>query len=308
MKTKYLVNKKIDYLTVTLQKAPHDIIGDIDTKLDYSPLKNYNMAYRTKTGAIVCYHTQREEMKTHVIMSGECLEYIRGEGHTDIDLAEYFLNTVKAKIGRVDICVTSVRKDNKPHNLDPHYLAILAKRGELKSNLKHDNGVIDAGMYIETTYIGSRLARNRLFKAYDKGIDLGETAKRIIRYELETRKRANLVLNAVREGHDIGGIIRRYVDFPNVALWVEIMQAEPSIIPQIEDNRDKRTKDAIERANRWHWMLTSVAPAMAKAVYEDMQQDLSVPEDILNSENMRLFMIRVFQKIDELAQKDLDDE
>lgn len=302
----YHVEKKIDYLTVTLEKsANHQIIGDKVKDLEYSPLKNYTDAYETEFGAIVCYHKTRSEMGIHVIMSGDTLTKIRNEGHTDKQLAEFFLITVKAKIRRVDICVTSSRKDGKKHRLSPHYIAMLAKREELQSKLKPDNGIINPEMYIETAYIGSRKARNRLFKAYDKGIDLGIEARKIIRYELETRKRSNLILNAIIQGHDIGGIIRRYVDFPNVALWVEIMEAEPSVIPQIEDLRDSRTKDMIERANRWHWLLTSVAPALGTAIYEDMQHGNAVPEDIQNSENMRLFGIMVYNKIDELANKEL---
>ena len=301
MQPKYIVNKKIDYITLSCEKAPTDIIGDFTEELKYSPLKNYNKAYKTSTGAIVCIHTERSDMRTHIIMSGETLDYIRSDCHTDLQLAKFFIGMKNVKFGRVDICVTSVREDNKPHNLDPHYLAVLSKRGYLKSALKPDNGVINDGMYIETHYIGSRLARNRLFKAYDKGIDLGLTAKTIIRYELETRKRSNLIINAIVEKHDIGAIIRRYVDFPENALWVEIMGADPSVIPQIEDTRSKETKDTIDRANRWHWLLTSVAPAMGKALFYDKKAN---GQEYADNENMRLFSIRVSQIIESLENAD----
>jgi hypothetical protein len=289
----YLVNKKVDYLSVTVDKTDHRIVGEIVEEMDYSPLRNYDKAFVTENQARIFKSSNNKNMGTHIVMSGACLDILRGEGHSDTELARYFMEYEGCKISRCDVCVTSERRDGKKHNLSPHYLAMLSKSGELKSRQSPDNGVINPEMYIETHYIGSRKSRNRLFKAYDKGVDLGLHSRRLIRYEMEVRKQANVTLNAVSQGIDIGSIIRRYYDYPSVSLWGEIMGAESVSMPHIEDKTTIDDKKKNEDASRWHWLFTSVAPAMAKALISD---NVSIEEN----ENLRLWGIHVQQLYEDL--------
>ena len=127
-------------------------------------------------------------------------------------------------------------------------------------------------MCIRDSYIGERKKRSKskLFRAYDKGIEkgLGETANRIIRYELASYKGAFKVAERVLRGQDYGGIIRSFVDFPNVPVWCEIMDSEPTkniFTPDSTTNLEDRIQ---ANEDRWHWLLTSVAQAVGKAMSE----------------------------------------
>lgn len=306
-KNKYIVNKKVDYLALTFDEKPERyIIGNPHVELERAPNKNYNKAYKTDLGAIVMYSTTDLRVGTHVILSGSTLDLIRGDGHKDVEIAEWAMKTSK-NISRVDVAVTSYREDGKAHELLPTAIHNLANSKHLKSRMKPEKGVINDET-IETAYVGSRLARNRLFRAYDKGIDLGLDANRIIRFELETQKSANHMTNAIASGLDLGSIIRRYVDFPSIALWVEILAENSAKMPHLEELLTPEDVAANKRANRWYWLMVSVAPALARALYEDVQINRAVPEDIFNNENMRLFTVQVRNKLDELFNEDMRED
>jgi hypothetical protein len=282
----FKVNKIVDYLSLTLKfgSVPDWIIGTQITDLEYSPNKNYNRSQVGESGAIVMFHTEYANVGTHVICSGDTLGNLRGEGHSDIEICDWCL---QHKASRIDIAVTA-ENINMPYSasLTPQDIARLADAGQMKSRLKPNNGVTDKSVKLETAYIGSRLSRNRILRAYDKGIELGDIADKLIRYELETRKNAQGIVRAVAGGYDIGGIIKRYVDFPTSTRWQSIMNAPSVRMPQLESNLTTSEKEANKRANRWHWLMTSVAPALARALVDD-----NVPPE--TNENLRLFNVHV---------------
>lgn len=291
----YKVNKCVDYLTITTsENMPSWIAGTME-KLERSPNRNYNTAYRAENGAIKMFHTEQPQMSTHWILSGETLGIIRGEGHSDSDVIEQAVD-LRGKVTRIDIAVTVHNEDMSNLDITPNWINELANDGYMESRLKLDNGVSLPDMDIATCYIGSRKSRNRILRVYDKGVQLDIGKYKMTRIELETRKNANAVVRALKNNEDIGAIIRRYVDFPSVDQWVEIMGKESAIMPQIEDVRtiaEKRTK---EKADRWHWLMTSVAPALAKALYYDYCE----PE--LN-ENLRLFNIHTHNILSEMIEE-----
>lgn len=307
MEVEYNVSKQIDYISVSTDKLPLGMIGDLVEEIGSARNRNYNKTYKFETGAISLVHTENPNMRVHTILSGETLGVIRGEGYTDRDIVEIITGIPQSKITRVDVCVTSQRKDDKVHELTPHAIANIASTNRLVSRLKPDNGVISPDMIVETAYIGSRKARNRLFRAYDKGLELDLEPMRVIRYELETRKRANVVMNALNEGIDIGSIIKKYVDFPNVPVWNKIMNAPSVPMPHVENNITAQEKRSIEKANRWHWLLTSVAPALARALVEDYM-DADDGADMMSSENMRLFSVHTYNKIEEIMNGIIDEK
>lgn len=288
----YKNNKKLDYIAITLKKYDDSIFGTEKKRLERSPNKNYNVAYYTDNDALVMMSTKDSRVGTHVICSGNCLNILRGEGHGDMELSEYIMS-LRCNITRVDIAVTSEFTGTGWHELLPHDIARMAMDGKLESRLKPDNHVASPELKIDTAYIGSRKSRNRIFRSYDKGLELDLEKYKIIRYELETRKNAKSIVNAVASGLDIGGIIRRYVDFPSCDLWRDIMNSDSVEIPHIESSLTQDEKDFIERSNRWHWLMTSVAPAMAKALTADNVE----PND---NENLRLFNLRVSQIMEDL--------
>lgn len=294
-KKHYRVYKNIDWISLSTDEIiPDWFHGELE-ELERSPNRNYDMAWSGETGAIKLLNTRDETWGTHWIISGAALGVIRGEGHDDSVIAKT-VNSLSGKVTRVDIAATVENSDGSELDLTPNWINELANDGLMVSRLKLDNGVSFPDMDIGTCYIGSRKSRNRILRVYDKGIKLDLEKYRMTRIELETRKNADVVVRALANSEDIGAIIRRYVDFPTVAQWVEVLGAESATMPQLQNGMTKQEKKSKEKADRWHWLMTSVAPALAKALY----QDYCDPE---HNENLRLFNIHTHNILQELIKE-----
>lgn len=237
---------------------------------DCSPTqRNYNRAKRYEIGILVQWHEKRPEMKINVILSGTTLDTMREAGFNDWSILHWLKNMPNCKFNRIDVAITSKRTNGQIHGFLPHAINYLALNGMCETKLKIDNPVATPELEVETAYIGSRKARNRLFRAYDKGIELGQAARRLIRYELETRKNANHIADDIHDNRtDIGAIIRRYIDFPHIEDWIEIMDSQPAENYRLDDHRPQHVIDSEKRNNREAWLIKSVAPAIAKLAHE----------------------------------------
>jgi len=262
--SEYTVTKKIDYIqcSVTSFMTADDTFGKWQ---DARPLhRNYNRAKEFEIGVFVQWHDERTNMKINIILNGTTLANMRSVGFTDYDILHWLKSMPDCKFSRIDVAVTSTRNDGKIHGFLPHAVNYLAENGLCETKLKVDNPVATPDLTVETAYIGSRKSRNRLFRAYDKGIEIGSQANRIIRYELETRKNATHIADDMYVNRtDIGAIIRRYIDFPQHEVWCEVMDSDPAPNYRIDDERPQHVIDREQQANRENWLLTSVAPAMA---------------------------------------------
>ena len=223
-------------------------------------------------------------MKVNIILNGTTLASMRSAGWSDYDILHWLKSMPNCKFSRIDVAVTSEKTDGSMHGLLPHAVHYLAKNGLCETKLKLDNPVPNPDMEVETAYIGSRKSRNRLFRAYDKGLELGGAARKIIRYELETRKNATHIANELHDKRtDIGALIRRYVDFPQVKDWIEIMGTETAENYRIDDDRPKNVIDREAHNARLHWLFTSVAPAMARVLdYAELGTTEHTPERIIS--------------------------
>jgi hypothetical protein len=262
----YKVKKQVDYIACSVSsfEVMDDVFGSSE---DTTPRqRNYNRAKVFEIGVFMQWHDANPKMKISLIMSGETLQKLRDVGFADYDILKWLRDMPKCSFSRIDVCVTSMRTDDKIHGFLPHAINYLAVNGMCETRLKVDNPVTSPELEVETAYIGSRTSRNRIFRAYDKGIELGLEAMRIVRYELETRKNAtHIATELVIDKTDIGALIRRYIDFPQIEEWVEIMgsvQADNWKVDSYETEADKNNR-------RWDWLMSSVAPAMAKALYQD---------------------------------------
>lgn len=286
----YQASKQLDYLTfsTTQFKPLDDVLGE---PLPRKPLiGNYSDAHEYDCKIIVQWNTLKPQLKTHVTIGGEACQNLRNLGFGDVDIVRWALNMPNIKIGRIDLNVTSMRMDGNDHELKPHHLHWYANIGELKSRLKLNKPVPNQNGQIETAYIGERKKRSKskLFKAYDKGIELGAEADKIIRYELASYAGAQKVAQRVVAGQDYGGIIRSFVDFPNVPLWAKIMDSEPTK-NLFEPDSTTAHQDRIDaNKSRWQWLLTTVAPTLGKALLETQ---------LLDNEQASRDMLTAFNKI-----------
>lgn len=227
--------------------------------------RNYDKAKKFDIGIIVQWHTIHTRMRVNILLNGTTLANMRNVGFTDYDILHWLKSMPNCKFSRIDIAVTSEKTDGSTHGFLPSKIHYLALNGLLKSKLKLDKPVTNKELEVETCYIGSRKARNRLFRAYDKGLERGMTPNYVVRYELETRKNANHVVNELYEQRsDIGAIIRRYVDFPEVEDWIQIMGTDTAENYRIDDDRPQHVIDLEAHNSRLAWLFNSVAPAIAK--------------------------------------------
>lgn len=283
MKTEIQKHEHLDYVTGTIDWVETPIWDDWVKIDDHSVLRNYNRTITFASGMQQHYSTKQKNVGTHIVLTGDTLGVLRGEGFSDLDVIS-LLRGINIKFRRVDIAVTSrkvgyirsrasngrwqQKQVNIRHPFTPDDM--LVSKHLLKSNLDYDNPVVDRNKNTETCYIGSRKARNRLFRAYDKGIELGATANTIIRYELETRKNSNGVIAAIEQGESISSIIRRYVDF-DCGIYREIMGDDIAEMPQVEVYNSEFEKASLKNISRWHWLIESVSKTVAVAIQQDVE-------------------------------------
>lgn len=289
----YEVIKNVDYIACSVSHfIPID--DSIGRWQDTNPRqRNYNKAKIFDCGMIVQWHERNQKMKTSIILSGETLAKLRDMKFKDFDIIHWLSKMKDCKFSRIDICVTSRKIDGTMHGMLPHAIHYFAMNGLCNTKLKVDNPVANNELLVETAYIGSRKSRNRIFRAYDKGLELGLEANKIIRYELETRKNATHIAREIEINKtDIVSIIRRYVDFPTIEVWMQIMSSEVAENWRIDEYESVAEKNK----KRWQWLFDSVAPAMAKALFDD-----SVPVE--DNKNADIFAAKVAAIYNQLVDK-----
>jgi len=255
----YVVEKNIDYLSFTTS-AFNIFNPDIENEGVKDEIHGgngygYNRKQILNNGVVIMWHTEIQKMGIHYIYSGSA---IKKQRHSISEILASALDATNGKLSRIDVCVTSHRKDNKDHELRPHDIAKKARMGDVNTRMGH--GIqIGQNMEIQTCYFGSLKSRKRLFRAYDKGLEQGLVSNFLVRYELESRQNAGLIGRAVLDNQDIGSIINKYVSIDS-DVWKEIMGSESAKIKHGE------THDLDELLKKWDWLLTSCAPALGKAI------------------------------------------
>lgn len=271
----YIVEKHLDYLTVT-SKTEQPAFSKHVYQIMKSPIPNYDMCEVHRSGMLHCWHSRDTRVGHHYIYQATTLRWIRDNLMTDRDLVGLVLQ--HANISRIDLAITSRADDNTVHEFTPQDIAVACVVGQLKSRMKPTTDVAQ-DLITQTKYIGNRKTRRRLFRAYDKGLDNGELANILIRYELETRKDANVVGRMLVAGNDIGAIMRRYVDFPTVGVWHDILDAPVATVRHLDQSMSAEELDKAKRLARWMWLETSIAPVIARAITADAIQDGIAMED-----------------------------
>lgn len=267
----YIVTQNVDYLAWS-KDVPHWFFHEKVFGETKSPNPNYDRAELSNLGIMHLWSSRNPSVKHHYIASGQTLINLRVSGLTDIEMVQRCLEN--AHISRIDIAITSQRDDDKPHGFNPHHLAWAVRDGRLKSRMKPAKDIVNE-MKTETKYIGNRKTRKRLFRAYDKGLDLNLEQFKLIRYELETRQGTKTIAREVVRGTPFNTIIKRYVDFPDVAVWQEIMSAEIAQIKQVEPSNTPLQLMQEKSKSRWTWLMKSIVPTVRKALDHDEKLGVS---------------------------------
>ena len=288
----YIVSHCVDYLAFTLN-SPAVFFADKAHDFTPSPNRNYNMCELLESGALHMWHTIDQRVGHHYVYPGKPLSYLRQHGENDLQMVQWCLE--KSRISRIDIALTSQPEDeNKTHGFTPHLLAWACRDLQLVSRLTPAKDITHM-MKTETKYIGSHKSRNRLFRAYDKGIQTGHVPNFLIRYELETGKGTKTMARNIVSGEPFGAIMRRYVDFPANPTWLEIMSAEPARVRHEERVLSAEEMDELKSESRWQWLSTSIPRTVKKALKEDRRKFGIAPQD---NENFQHFIHTILEQME----------
>lgn len=267
----------IDYLQFTFPEIP-DFLGAYPYP-GGSPLAFYKMCYEFGCGTRV-YTGNNKSDKFLVQMPGKACErhqMTQYPGRLQLVLDR------KCHFSRVDLAVTV-------DSLEPlRKFREALTDGEVKSE-RYENSepkmITDGLGIVETIYVGSLRERSRkgVFRAYDKGKDLGIEAM-LTRFELEVRRKAaDTAIKRFLLDISIGRLIREVVDLPFAKWWKKIMGEGMEPLPRY--TLTNAPDDPVER--RWHWLNEQVAPALAKLMLLDTK---------LGTENHARFVDRVHSEM-----------
>lgn len=219
------------------------------------PQNGYAVAMKSETGILIMSHPERPEMGTHIVMSGGTLANNLEYGFSPEKSLGYFLGN-GWKPTRIDFAV-----DAKNSGLRIGDLANEIELGIHKSRARSAPYLDDKIRKGKTQYVGSMRNRTKLFRAYDKAFDLGLDGQDWKRFEIELHGQhavasADMATKTDNLSKMIQAIIKAYIDFPENETWREIMGTDEIWLSVPEK----------KQGNTEQWLLTQVAPALAKVL------------------------------------------
>lgn len=218
----------------------------------------YTDAMESNTGIIIMSNIDRPDMGVHIVMSGGTLRRCQDMQLTPTDILHWLLRN-DYRLSRLDIAV-----DAYDSGLEIEQLADAVTGGTVKTRARKAPYVDDKMGKGKTQYVGSMKKRKKLFRAYDKAVEQGVDGMDWKRFELELHGNSasvarNEILKPQPMGKTIQALIIGYVNFPEIREWVSIMGEDELKIGVPMDAGGDTHK----------WLLTQVAPALARILDED---------------------------------------
>lgn len=264
----------LDYLQLSLPYREQTCIELEHKKI--TPIAFYKRGYEDSLG-VRRYFGNPKSGKALVIMSGKALHNHRVVGWENEDTVAKYLSD-GANITRVDWAVTEYIEDNfiTVDEIAKNYLegefsgALTAYGGRQIVSLSPKTDMKEAESGVETFYIGNlkNRAKRGIFRAYDKGIELGLVARNIItRIELE-EKRENAHNSAKRfaDGVDPREIINSRIHCTDDN-YQRVMTDKCVNISR--GNALLKTDSSIKKDKTKEWLLKQCIPALARAIVDD---------------------------------------
>lgn len=251
----YQVEFKIDYMQFT-----STIPASNDTRtyeLQRSFMKNYKVMRVFKSG-MTSHHGHNKSDKWLNVATGTVCDKIE-------DQQAYIKNVLQLNgtFSRIDFCCTV----ENGCSMDDFRLWC---KNKLVSGALSETGIKsfinDQTQNPETTYVGDlkKRAKKGIFRAYDKGIELGLDDARLTRFELEERKkRAQLTARRFSDGMSIGDIIQQRVNV-DCDTWRDIMGKKSTVMRgyQVE-----KVKEEVDKT--WHWLIETCAKTLGEKMALD---------------------------------------
>lgn len=263
-----MIERFVDYAQASLCLSESAVI--LKGFRAISPVRFYKRGYQHPMGFRL-YFGNPKSKDALIVASGETMRSLRND-YLDAEILDWILSK-GGKVSRLDLAITEWNTFEgmvELGDVEKWYSRGLIESPLVAGGLKEISSILpNSGRIAETLYIGemSKRGKKGIFRAYDKGIELGIGEYMATRLELEL-KRDNAQSTAMRiaESNDIAGNFRskfnvRAKDFER------LMDADT-----VSTKRGKalvKGGDGEETNKRWEWLLNQVAPALKEAIAEE---------------------------------------
>lgn len=266
-----MIERYVDYMQFSALINEQECI---ESKYDIVfPIQFYTRGYRHPLGYRI-YFGNPNSKKALVIASGDACQNMRDGDLYDSEIIQYALS-LGGNFTRLDLAVTEYIEDELITLED---IECWAKQGLIESTLisggiKTISEVLVGGSNeVQTLYVGSMKLRGKkgIFRAYDKGVEMGIGNEIITRIELEERgEKAHNSAIRMAETNNLSGVFRSRFDVRSED-FARLMDSEA-----ISTKRGKQRENVehdLEAQARWNWLMKQVAPALLSAIQQDIAE------------------------------------
>jgi DNA relaxase NicK len=269
-----MIERFVDYFAASLP-YPETYCRDDGYKA-VSPIPFYKRGYRDENG-IRYYYGNPNSKKALAVLSGETMGYLRAAGHEDAAIIGIFLKR-GARCSRIDLAVTEWIEDDllTLDTVEQWYKQDKIKSSWLTGGCKMIVDVPKDDLNVtQTIYIGSQTERGKkgLFRAYDKGFEMGLDKHLVTRIEVELRgDKAVSTAFRLAETNDIAGNFRSKFDV-DTEEFERLMQAP---VAELTRRSHLPKRDEIDtHAGRWQWLIKQIAPVIRQSLADDKRLELT---------------------------------
>ena len=258
----------LDWLAFTFKEDTHEagewirLYASDKANVSVTARNGYRDAYQTKTGIVVQWNVDREEMGYHVIIAGSAIRNILE--HNELDQKTLIQTVIDAggSITRLDLAKDLTYTQT---NLDKIYQAL--EQGQYSGTARKFSQVHspDGG---NTIYVGSRQSE-KFIRIYNKAAQLALENTFWTRYELETkgmvaRAMATALVQESNWGACFDTMARHMVDIRGSVDYARFFaEGAPEIgIPKLEKQTDREK-----------WIQQQVIPAVVRHATENPESE-----------------------------------
>jgi len=267
------ITEKIDWLSITFPtgtKLSEIVPNGCTVKRVKSPIPVYDVCYETEPFKMKVMFSKHERLGVHCIISGKPLTELNNEGITVQSIYDG-IKRLGGKIGRIDIAVDIIGSNVSVEDFE-------IRAYDRVCTLEGSTGIFTDKNSVETLYLGNPKSKDQKLRIYNKGVEQ-KMDIRWTRIEYEKRKRADNLADRLfgKKTASIRGVIKSVLDYPHWAEYREIMNIEAT--PIMRGENDAKNSEYVDKLD---WLVTSVAPALAKLMISDSIQDDCEPVDTLS--------------------------
>lgn len=263
-----MIERAVDYLQASALLSESAVIMKGFKPLP--PVRFYKRGYQHPNGFRL-YFGNPNSNKAMMIAAGDAMQSLRNDQRLDAEIIDWVL-TAGGEISRIDLAVTEFIEDEFTtiEDVEQWVKKSLISSSLVTGGAKLISSISEDGENSrETLYIGdiSKRGKKGIFRAYDKGIEMGLGSEIVTRIELELkREKAHNAAKRMVATNDIAGNFRAHFNVKSKD-FERLMDAD-AVSLQRGKNQVKEAESE-EIARRWDWLLEQVAPALKRAVLDE---------------------------------------